>query len=99
MLTFTAQTPPADPGNGLKQCTGILSDGTAAKQLDYAAGAFGQLLKHPHPVQNRVVAGEFEFTVGNDVFIVIAGESVTIPANTPSGCFCLVSGRLWEISA
>jgi len=44
-----------------------------------------------------VISGEFEFTLGGDTRIVRAGESLILPANVASGCFCLSAGVLLEI--
>lgn len=97
MLTFTAETPFEKLDNGLSRRQGKMNDGARATEVKFDAGAFGQLQKYPHALQTRVVSGEFEFTVGSDTQIVLAGETITIPANTASGCFCLSAGTLWEI--
>jgi quercetin dioxygenase-like cupin family protein len=98
MLKFIAATPFHSLDNGLARREGKMSDGAAAAQVRYDAGAFGQLQKHPHGLQTQVLSGEFEFTVGSDIFVAIAGESITIPAEVASGCFCLTAGTLLEIA-
>lgn len=97
MLTFTAETPFEKLDNGLLRRQGIMSDGTQAAEVKFEAGTFGQLQKRLHALQTRVVSGEFEFTVGGDTQILVAGETIVIPANTASGCFCLTGGTLLEI--
>ncbi|QUY50378.1 cupin [Serratia plymuthica] len=97
MLTFTAETPFEKLDNGLLRRQGTMSDGAHAAEIKFEAGTFGQLQKRLHPLQTRVVSGEFEFTVGSDTQIVVAGETIVIPANTASGCFCLTAGTLLEI--
>ncbi|MEE4410113.1 MULTISPECIES: cupin [unclassified Serratia (in: enterobacteria)] len=97
MLTFTAETPFEKLDNGLLRRQGIMNDGTRATEVKFEAGTFGQLQKRAHSLQTRVVSGEFEFTVGGDTQILVAGETIVIPANTASGCFCLAAGTLLEI--
>uniref|UniRef100_UPI0035C6B644 cupin n=1 Tax=Serratia quinivorans TaxID=137545 RepID=UPI0035C6B644 len=97
MLTFTAQTPFEKLDNGLIRRQGIMSNGARATEVKFDAGTFGQLQKRNFSLQTQVVSGEFEFTLGNDIQVVVAGESIVIPANTASGCFCLTAGTLWEI--
>lgn len=76
---------------------GVMSDGSPAAEVRFEAGAFGQLQKPPHARQTRVISGEFEFTLGGDTRVVRAGESLILPANVASGCFCLSAGVLLEI--
>lgn len=97
MLTFTAETPFEKLDNGLLRRQGIMSNGAQAAEVKFEAGTFGQLQKREHSLQTQVVAGEFEFTVGGDTQILVAGETIVIPANTASGCFCLTAGTLLEI--
>ncbi|OKB65768.1 cupin [Serratia marcescens] len=97
MTTFTAKTAFLPLDNGLSRREGVMSDGAPAAEVRFEAGAFGQLQKHPHALQTRVVSGEFEFTLGGDARVVRAGESLTLPANVASGSFCLSAGVLLEI--
>ncbi|MGO2465855.1 MAG: cupin [Serratia proteamaculans] len=97
MLTFTAETPFEKLDNGLIRRQGVMSNGARAAEVKFDAGTFGQLQKRDYALQTQVVSGEFEFTVGNDSQVVVAGETIEIPANTASGCFCLTAGTLWEI--
>ncbi|AHG22370.1 cupin [Chania multitudinisentens RB-25] len=97
MLTFKAETSFECLGDGVSRRIGVMSDQTPAAEVKFAAGAFGQLQKHPHPQHIQVISGEFEFTVGNAIHTLLAGETLLIPAITPFGCFCLVAGSLLEI--
>lgn len=98
MLKFIAATPFTSLDNGLARREGKMSDGTAAAEVRFDAGTFGQLQKHAHALQTHVLSGEFEFTVGSEIFVALAGETVTIPARVASGCFCLAAGTLREIT-
>ncbi|VEI71023.1 cupin [Serratia rubidaea] len=99
MLKFIAASAFSTPDNGQSRREGQLSDGRTAAEVRFDAGAFGQLQKRDVAVQIRVIDGEFEFTVGSDILQLQAGESVTVAAQVPSGCFCLAAGTLLEISA
>ncbi|MGO4743913.1 cupin [Serratia quinivorans] len=97
MLKFTAETAFEKLDTGLSRRHGVMSDGSKATEVKFDAGTFGQLQKRTYALQTQVVSGEFEFTVGNDIQLVVAGETVIIPANIASGCFCLTAGTLLEI--
>ncbi|MFC0227078.1 cupin [Serratia aquatilis] len=97
MLVFTAECPFKDLGNGIASRQGRMSDNSRASEVKFETGAFGQLHKLPAPQQVRVLSGEFEFTLGNDMHILFAGETLSIPAATLFGCFCLAEGSLLEI--
>jgi quercetin dioxygenase-like cupin family protein len=97
-LKFSANTSfTSSPENGLARREGTMSDGSPAAEVRFEAGAFGQLQKPPHALQTQVISGEFEFTLGGDTRVVRAGESLILPANVASGCFCLSAGVLLEI--
>ena len=96
MTTFTAKTAFLPLDNGLARREGVMSDGSPAAEVRFEAGAFGQL-QSPARAANPVISGEFEFTLGGDTRVVRAGESLILPANVASGCFCLSAGVLLEI--
>ncbi|WP_129544169.1 cupin domain-containing protein [Serratia sp. 1D1416] len=97
MTTFIAKTAFQPLDNGLARREGTMSDGLAAVEVRFDAGAFGQLQKRDCALQTRVLSGEFEFTVGGDQHLLTAGESIEIAARVASGCFCLAAGSLLEI--
>ncbi|WON78752.1 cupin [Serratia sp. UGAL515B_01] len=97
MLVFKAESLFEDLGNGTASRQVRVDDNTCARELTFMAGAFGQLRKLHRPQQVCVISGEFEFTIGNDIHILVAGENRNIPAATLFGCFCLVEGSLLEI--
>lgn len=97
MLVFKAESPFEDLDTGLTRRRGRISDGSAACEVKFVAGAFSQLQKRPYPQQIHIISGEFEFTVGSDIFIVTAGETLSIPGASLFGCFCLAEGALLEI--
>ncbi|MEB6336770.1 cupin domain-containing protein [Serratia rhizosphaerae] len=99
MLKFIAASAFTTPDNGQSRREGQLSDGRVAAEVRFEAGAFGQLKKRADAVHIRVIDGDFEFTVGSDILLLQAGESVAVPAQVPSGCFCLSAGTLLEIGA
>lgn len=97
MSVFKSQLPFEQLDNGLARRQGLMSDGSTAWEVQFAAGTFDQLQKRPYPQQIRILSGIFEFTVGSDVQTLIAQETLTIPAATVFGCFCLDDGTLLEI--
>jgi quercetin dioxygenase-like cupin family protein len=57
-------------------------------------GAVGALHNHPHIQSTYVESGRFEFTVGDEVFVVSKGDSFVVPSNAVHGCICIEPGRL-----
>lgn len=96
METFKAQTPAEEYDVGITRRSGVISNGKPAAELTFESGAFSQLRKQMQGNTTRVISGEFEFTVGAETHLLIAGESVNIPVNIISGCFCLSTGVLVE---
>ena len=96
MWVFKADAPFEDLDNGVASRKGVMSDNTPATETRFTAGAFSQLQKRPSPQLIHVLSGEFEFTLGSQVHIVMAKETLAIPADTLFGCFCLTAGSLLE---
>ncbi len=77
----------------------ILSYGEAMMQVEvhFEEGACGSVHTHPHTQTTYVLAGEFEFTVGDQKDIVRPGDTVYMPSGVPHGCVCKKAGTLLDI--
>lgn len=60
----------------------------------FPEGGRGDLHNHPHVQATYVESGRFTFTVDDESFDVLAGDSFVIPSNAIHGCVCHEAGRL-----
>ena len=60
--------------------------------FDLDAGAILPMHQHPHEQMGVVMAGELEFTIGDETKICRAGDTYLIPSNTPHGAKVPLSG-------
>lgn len=66
-------------------------------EVEFEEGSVGNAHVHPHEQATYVLAGEFEFTVGEEVSVVKAGDTIYMPANIIHGAKCLKAGKLLDI--
>jgi quercetin dioxygenase-like cupin family protein len=65
-------------------------------EVHFADGAIGYMHNHPHEQLTHVLSGEFEFTIGDEVKIVSAGDTLYKEPNIMHGCTCLKAGVLLD---
>ena len=65
-------------------------------EVSFAAGARGAEHEHPHEQTSYCLAGEFDFTIGDQTRRLEPGDSVYIPAGRRHGTLCLAEGRLLD---
>lgn len=86
----------------------VCGEGIARKILAYGEnlmcvenhfeeGAVGALHQHPHTQITYVVSGKFEFTIGEEVKVVEAGDTMHKRDGIIHGCKCLEKGVLLDI--
>lgn len=66
-------------------------------EVQFEGGALGYSHTHPHEQSTYIISGKFEFTVGKEVYLLKAGDSLYIPKNIEHGTKCLESGALLDI--
>ncbi|OCW59242.1 cupin [Hoeflea olei] len=89
---------PADPGVTRQ----VLSDSPELMVVAFRfreEGAEGRMHSHPHVQSTYVESGRFAFTVGDQSFEVMAGQSFVIPSGAVHGCRCLEPGTLIDTFA
>ena len=64
----------------------------------FEEGGVGALHHHPHTQITYVVSGKFEFTIGDEVKVVEAGDSLLSLSDIVHGCKCLEKGIILDLS-
>lgn len=66
-------------------------------EIEFPAGAPGGLHTHPHVQSTYVKSGVFEYAIGEEKFIMHAGDSIVVESNAPHGCSCIEAGVILDI--
>ena len=84
-------------GEGI--CRKILaySDDLMCVENYFETGAQGAMHHHPHTQITYVVSGEFEFTIGDEVKVVKAGDTMLQMKDVIHGCRCVKEGIILDI--
>ena len=83
-------------GDGISRKILAYSDNIMAVEVHFAQGAVGAMHHHPHEQLTYVLAGEFEFTIGDETKIVKTGDVLYKAPNVVHGCRCLQAGALLD---
>lgn len=96
-FAYNARQTSQDLGGGVRRK--IMSYGSALMgvEVQFEAGARGELHRHPHTQLTYVLEGEFRFTVGDETGIVRKGDTVYMPPDISHGCVCLKAGKLLDL--
>lgn len=84
-------------GAGLSRKVLAYTDELMCVENHFEVGAVGALHHHPHTQITYVVAGEFEFTIGEETRVVKAGDTMLKKHGIEHGCRCLKKGILLDI--
>ncbi|MEM8789663.1 MAG: cupin domain-containing protein [Pseudomonadota bacterium] len=66
-------------------------------EVHFDAGVTAPMHHHPHEQITYVMSGRFEFTVGDAVHVVAAGDSLYKQPNIEHGATCLEAGMLLDV--
>lgn len=94
MFVFTQEVPLEDLGGGISRKVLAHSDNMMAVEVHFEKGAIGVMHNHPHEQLTYVLSGEFEFTIGDEIRIVKAGDTMYKKPIIMHGCVCLEAGIL-----
>lgn len=88
--------PLEDLGGGVSRR--VLAHGGHLMQVEvhFDEGAIGPIHSHPHEQLTYVLAGEFEFTIGDERRIVRAGDTLYKRPGVLHGCVCRRQGVLLD---
>lgn len=66
-------------------------------KVNFEKGSIGSMHQHFHTQSTYCASGKFEFTIGEEVKIVSAGDGVYIEPNIIHGALCLEAGILIDV--
>ena len=75
-FTFFDQIPFQDLGGGVRRKILAYCDEIMQAYLEFDTGAVGAMHSHPHIQLTHILEGEFEFTIGDEVKRVHAGDTL-----------------------
>ena len=78
-----AETPPAEPAPGLLRRTLVWGDRMMFVEFTVPKGSGVPLHHHPHEQVGYVVSGRIEFTIGEQVRVLGAGDAYLMPSEVP----------------
>jgi len=83
--------------DGLSRKIGAYNDNAMIVEVHFEAGVTAPLHHHVHEQITYVMSGKFEFTVGDNTYIVGAGDSLYKQPNIEHGATCLEAGMLLDV--
>jgi len=84
-----------DPGKVSRKVKAF-GEKTMMVEVYFEGGAVGSAHSHPHEQLSYCLEGSFEFTIGEERFVLSVGDSVLIPGGARHGVLCLSKGRLLD---
>ena len=84
--------------DGLSRKIGAHNDNLMIVEVHFDAGTTAPLHHHVHEQITYVMSGKFEFTVGDKIYVVGAGDSLYNQPNIEHGATCLEASTLLEFS-
>lgn len=84
-------------GEGIARKILAYSDNLMCVENYFETGATGALHHHPHTQITYVVLGKFEFTIGDEIKIVEAGDTMLQMDDIVHGCKCIEKGIILDI--
>ncbi len=86
-----------DAGGGLTRKVAAYNDNVMCVEVHFDKGTVAARHHHPHEQITYVISGKFEFTVGDETYIVSAGDSLYKQPDIEHGATCLEAGTLLDI--
>ncbi|MFY0618378.1 cupin domain-containing protein [Shimia sp.] len=83
--------------SGLARKVAAYSDNVMCVEVHFEAGTVAALHSHPHEQITYVISGKFEFKVGEETYVVSAGDSLYKQPDILHGATCLEAGTLLDI--
>lgn len=84
-------------GDGLTRKVGAFNDNLMVVEVHFDTGTVAALHSHPHEQITYVISGKFEFTVGDETYVVGAGDSLYKQPDIIHGATCLEAGTLLDV--
>ncbi|WP_323764877.1 cupin domain-containing protein [Marinovum sp.] len=86
-----------DAGGGLTRRVGAHNDNLMVVEVHFEKGTVAARHHHRHEQITYVVSGKFEFTVGDETYVVSAGDSLYKQPDIEHGATCLEAGTLLDV--
>lgn len=86
-----------DAGGGLTRKVGAYNENLMIVEVHFEKGTVAARHHHVHEQITYVISGKFEFTVGDETYIVAAGDSLYKQPNIEHGATCLEAGTLLDV--
>ncbi|MGO4909445.1 cupin domain-containing protein [Pseudorhodobacter sp. W20_MBD10_FR17] len=86
-----------DAGGGLTRKVAAYNDNVMCVEVHFETGTVAALHSHPHEQITYVISGRFEFVVGDETYVISAGDSLYKQPNIVHGATCLEAGKLLDI--
>lgn len=86
-----------DLGGGVTRRVMAYSDNLMVVEVNFEKGSVGALHNHPHEQATYVTKGSFEFTIGDEVKVVKAGDCLYKQPDIVHGATALEEGTLVDI--
>lgn len=96
MFVFNAERPLEDLGAGVSRKVLAYGGKMMAVEVHFEKNAVGPMHSHPHEQLTYVLSGVFEFTIGDEVHTVKAGDTLYKKPDIMHGCVCLEPGVLLD---
>ncbi|WP_422052947.1 cupin domain-containing protein [Shimia sp.] len=82
---------------GLTRKVAAYNDNVMCAEVRFEAGTVAALHSHRHEQITYVISGKFEFKVGEETYVVSAGDSLYKQPDIVHGATCLEAGTLLDI--
>ncbi|MGX9522540.1 cupin domain-containing protein [Vibrio mediterranei] len=94
MFVFNKDVQLEDLGEGVSRKVLAHNDNMMSVEVHFEKGAVGAMHSHPHEQLTYVLSGAFEFTIGDEKYIVKAGDTMYKQPDIEHGCVCVEAGTL-----
>lgn len=84
-----ADVPPVPIAEGSSRKTLGWGERTLLSEVTFTRDGIVPMHSHPHEQIGYVARGAIEFTIGDRVVVLRAGDSYVIPGHVPHGCHAL----------
>ncbi|WP_193142295.1 MULTISPECIES: cupin domain-containing protein [unclassified Meridianimarinicoccus] len=86
-----------DAGGGLTRKVAAFNDNLMIVEVHFETGTVAARHSHPHEQITYVISGKFEFTVGDETYVISAGDSLYKQPDIVHGATCLEAGTLLDV--
>ena len=83
--------------DGLSRKVAAHNDNLMIVEVHFVEGTTAPLHSHEHEQITYVISGKFEFMVGDQTYIISAGDSLYKQPNIIHGATCLETGTLLDV--